>query len=337
MTEDIGSMYDLRFNINYYGADYPIDTLVRKLNKDEIYIPSFQRQYVWNVKEASLFIESILLGLPIPTVFLAKDKYTNRLLIIDGQQRLKTLQFFTRGYFPDQKPFKLKGVISQFNGLTFQELDSKDKYNLMDFTIHATVIAETGDSNRMYYLFERLNTTGTPLTAQEIRNAIYHGPFSDLIGSLSTNSFWKELYGKDDKRLRDHELILRFFALNFAFQEYRGNMKDFLNEFMLNNRILDSLNGHKLDLIFNRTIELIYKNVGPKAFKLNKIFNTAFFDVIMLTISWEHNNLDTDIIATWHKFLMEDQEFRDLLQARTTNRESIYSRIEYARSILRNI
>ncbi len=173
------TIYDYRFKINYYGADYPVDTLVRRLESDEIYIPSFQRQYIWKINEASLFIESLLLGLPAPTVFLAKDKYTNKLLIIDGQQRLKTLLYFTRGSFPDNRKFKLTNVIPQFNGLTFDQLDSRDRYNLLDYTIHATIIAESGDENRMYNLFEGLNTTGIPLTAQEIRNAIYNGQKSN--------------------------------------------------------------------------------------------------------------------------------------------------------------
>jgi uncharacterized protein with ParB-like and HNH nuclease domain len=337
MMEDIGSMYDLRFNINYYGADYPIDALVRKMDREEIYIPKFQRQYVWSVKEASLFIESILLGLPVPSIFLAKDKYTNRLLIIDGQQRLKTLQYYIHGYFPDKKPFKLKGVIPQFNGLAFHDLDSKDQYNLKDFTIHATVIAESGDSNRMYYLFERLNTTGTPLTPQEIRNAIYHGEFNDLIQSLATQEIWSKLYGKYDKRLKDQELILRFFALHFKFEEYKGNMKDFLNEFMLKNRTLDRINGNLLSETFNKTIDTIYKSIGPEPFKLNRVFNTAFYDVVMLIVSWNLNKLDKSIISSWHNRLRDDLIFKEYLRSRTTSRESIHRRIDYAKSVLSNI
>ena len=136
MIEHIGSMYDLRFNINYYGADYPIESLVSKMDREDIYVPDFQRQYVWNVKEASSFIESLLLGLPVPTIFLAKDKYSNRLLIIDGQQRLKTLLYFVHGCLPGITPFKLKGVIPEFNNMSFRDLSLEDQRNLLDFTIH---------------------------------------------------------------------------------------------------------------------------------------------------------------------------------------------------------
>lgn len=336
MREDIGSMYDLRFNINYYGADYPVDSLVRKMDLEEIYIPNFQRQYVWNAKEASLFIESILLGLPIPTIFLAKDKYSNKLLIIDGQQRLKTLYYFTRGFFPGGKKFKLQGVIPEFNGLSFHDLNPKDQYNLMDFTIHATVIAESGDSNRMYYLFERLNTTGTPLTPQEIRNAVYHGQFNDIIHQLSETELWKELFNKKDLRLKGQELILRFFALHFEFEQYQGNMKDFLNFFMLKNRTLDIYSANQLEQIFKRTIQFIHETIGSDAFKFNKVFNTAFFETIMLIVSWDINKLNHNKFADCHKFLKENHEFRDYLKSRTTSKESMYRRLDYAKSVLRD-
>lgn len=330
-------MYDLRFNISYYGADYPIDSLVRRLEDGDIYIPDFQRQYVWNVKEASLFIESILLGLPVPTIFLAKDKYSNKLLIIDGQQRLKTLQYFVRGYFPDNKPFKLRGVIPEFNNMSFQQLNSKDQLNLMDFTIHATIIAEAGDSNRMYYLFERLNTTGTPLTAQEIRSAIYHGDFNHLIRSLSSQNNWVELYGQNDKRLKDQELILRFFALHFALEKYKGNMKYFLNSFMLQNRTLELYGQNELSNLFNETIERILNVIGPKAFVYQKIINISFYDVVMQITSNNLNRIDNEKLLLWHTRLKDDVEFGEYLKASTTTRGSILRRLEYANHVMEAI
>ena len=334
MINKMDDMYDYRFNINYYGADYPVDALVRKLEMDEIYIPNFQRQYIWKVNEASLFIESLLFGLPVPTVFLAKDKYTNKLLIIDGQQRLKTLLYFIRGSFPDNRNFKLTGVIPQFNGLTFDQLGSRDRYNLLDYTIHATIIAESGDDNRMYYLFERLNTTGTPLTSQEIRNAIYHGPFCDLIGVLSQIDNWIEMYGKKERRLRDQELILRFFALHYSLDEYSGDMKEFLNRFMLGNRTLDNIHHNELEKLFSNTIEIIYKTLGSDAFKISKQFNTALYEVVMLTISKLGNIINENKITKWHEELKENYDFKTLIQARTTNRESLLRRVEFAKKML---
>src|ERR1022692_4741098 len=96
LDEDVAPV---QYDISTYGADYTVDGLVKRLQKGDIFIPDFQRDYVWNQSEASRLIESLLLGLPIPGVFLAKESENNKLLIIDGQQRLKSLQFFYEGFF----------------------------------------------------------------------------------------------------------------------------------------------------------------------------------------------------------------------------------------------
>ena len=105
-----------RYDITSFGADYDVEGLVRRLQRGDIFIPSFQRNYVWNQSLASRFIESLLLGLPIPGIFLARETESNKLIVIDGQQRLRTLQFFYDGFFrPKQeddvkKIFKLQKV-----------------------------------------------------------------------------------------------------------------------------------------------------------------------------------------------------------------------------------
>ena len=112
----------IRYDITSFGADYDVDGLVRRMKRKEIYAPKFQRGYVWKIKEGSRFIESLLLGLPVPGIFLAKES-DNKFLIIDGQQRLKTLQFFFAGYFNPKddedksQVFKLEEVQAPFNGL----------------------------------------------------------------------------------------------------------------------------------------------------------------------------------------------------------------------------
>jgi hypothetical protein len=114
----------VRYDISTYGADYDVEGLVKRLNRGDIIIPDFQRNYIWNQAEASRFIESLLLGLPIPAIFLSKETQSNQLLVIDGQQRLKTLQFFYNGFFNPQdgenksKVFKLIKVQPEFEGLT---------------------------------------------------------------------------------------------------------------------------------------------------------------------------------------------------------------------------
>jgi uncharacterized protein with ParB-like and HNH nuclease domain len=101
---------EYKYEITSYGADYPVDSIIKRLEDDIILVPEFQRKYVWSIVQASRFIESLLLGLPVPGIFMSKELNTNKLLIIDGQQRLKTLQFFYKGIF-NKKVF----ILLKFN------------------------------------------------------------------------------------------------------------------------------------------------------------------------------------------------------------------------------
>ncbi|MGH2558524.1 MAG: DUF262 domain-containing protein, partial [Thermomicrobiales bacterium] len=183
----------IRYDITSYGADYPVDSLVDRLNSGAIYVPKFQRGYVWTIKQASRFIESLLLGLPVPGIFLARERGTQKLIVIDGQQRLQTIRDFYRGVFGDsQKEFALNlnspGVTNPLHGLTYRTLPEDDKRQLADSIIHATIIRQDEPSDgqsSIYSIFERLNTGGTKLEPQEIRASIYHGEFSRLLGQLN--------------------------------------------------------------------------------------------------------------------------------------------------------
>jgi uncharacterized protein with ParB-like and HNH nuclease domain len=110
IDESTEEIVPFQYSITSYGADYPVDSLVNRLEKDIIFIPPFQRSYVWSINQAPRFIESLLLGLPVPGIFLSKEKNTGKLLIIDGQQRLKTLQYFYTGVFHNRKEFALQHV-----------------------------------------------------------------------------------------------------------------------------------------------------------------------------------------------------------------------------------
>ena len=186
----------IQYDISSYGADYDVDGLVKRLERGDLFVPPFQRSYVWKIKEASKFIESLLLGLPVPGVFFAKEAESNRLLVIDGQQRLKTLSFFYKTVFnpqdgeKKQRVFKLTGVQKQFDDRTYKELSDSDRIKLNDSIIHATIIKQESpknDNTAIYYIFDRLNSSGTKLTAQEIRTAISNGGFINLLKELNEN------------------------------------------------------------------------------------------------------------------------------------------------------
>ncbi|GAX34722.1 hypothetical protein NIES3585_07240 [Nodularia sp. NIES-3585] len=336
MNYDIETSESPRLEVEYYGADFPVDTLVKRMEEEEFIIPGFQRKYVWKEEEASRFIETLLLGLPSPALFLAKDKFSKKYLVIDGQQRLKTLQYFFQKSFPNGKVFKLKGVVPQLEGLTYSTLPPSERRELDNAIIHCIIISENYDPRGMFYLFERLNTTGTPLKAQEIRNALYHGSFSELLQDLSRNETWRELYGKDDIRANEQEHILRFLALHFDLEKYSGDMTNFLNQFMLKNKDLDKISENEIKNIFFNTISFLKNCIGNKVFYENKLFNILFDSVMLLTAQELKKGLECSKFKKFYELLIKDKHFWSFAQPSTTSKKKLMTRLEYVRELYRN-
>jgi uncharacterized protein with ParB-like and HNH nuclease domain len=312
----------VRYEITSYGADYDVAGFVSRLERNDIVIPSFQRDYVWRLPEASRFVESILLGLPVPGVFLAKEADSSKLLVIDGQQRLKTLQFFKGGIFnpkdgdKTQKVFKLSKVESkQFDGLTYKDLSDSDRRNFDDYVIHATIVKQdkpTNDDTSIYHIFERLNTTGQRLSAQEIRVAVYRGHLLELLEELNRNSEWRQIFGKPHPRLKDRELILRFLAFYADAKSYERPQEEFLSKFAAKNR---NPEPEKLDAFrqtFCTTIKLISDCLGRAAFRPERTFNAAVFDSVMVAVA---RRLDRgrisqpDQVKTAYQRLMKNKRY----------------------------
>jgi uncharacterized protein DUF262 len=284
----------VRYDVSSYGIDFDVEGLVKRLKRKDILIPEFQRSYVWPQADASRFVESLLLGLPVPGIFLANEEKTNKLLVIDGQQRLKTLQFFYDGFFnpkPTEKKhrvFSLTNVQERFRGQTYQTLDEADRIKLDNAVLHATIIRQEsppGEDTSMYHIFDRLNTAGMRLTSQELRCSIYHGAFMDLIKELNEDSNWRAIYGKPSQRLKDQELILRFLALYYDGQNYQRPMADFLSRFVGKHADAgESFLKESRDL-FNKTISAAWKALDRKAFRLGRALNAAVYDSVMVGIA----------------------------------------------------
>lgn len=289
IEEEISEVIPYRYEITSYGADYTVDGLVRRMNDESIFVPSFQRAYVWNYNQAARFVESLLLGLPVPGIFLSREYDSQKLLIIDGQQRLSTLQYFYNGIFkPSGRRFALKNVQPELEGATYETLSIENKRRLSDSIIHATIVKQdqpSEDNSSIYYIFERLNTSGTLLQPQEIRSCIFHGKFRDLLHSLNDNQQWRAIYGGKSRRIRDEELILRFFALHYEGERYSEPMKNFLNRFMGRNRQLTPKSADEFTCLFDKTISLAYDAFGKEAFKYKKYMSASIFDSVMVGLS----------------------------------------------------
>ena len=131
-VNDDTAAYDVEEPVNYritsYGVDFDVEGLVRRINEDEIFVPDFQRGFVWTLQQASQFIESLLLGLPVPGIFLTTEPETEKLMVIDGQQRLKTLQYYYAGKFGEsEQTFTLRGVTPAFEGKQYSDLRQPDR------------------------------------------------------------------------------------------------------------------------------------------------------------------------------------------------------------------
>jgi len=326
-----------RYEIISYGADFTLSVYFDKVQSGEILVPKFQRRYVWRIEQASRLIESFLLGLPVPGIFLSKEKNSGNLLVIDGQQRLITCQSFREGIFPNTiNPFILQQVKSQWNGKTYLDLDPVDRKRFDDSVLRATIIQQIKpqDQTSIYHIFQRLNTGGTPLSNQEIRNCLYQGKFNILLDELNKHPIWRTLYRSKDfnRRKKDEELILRFFVLYYNFENYTKPMNEFLSKYMENNqmeyaRFENPALLRDMKEIFVNTITIINTKIGPQAFRPKGNINTAAFDSIMYVVAKNKENLNENLNKCVIE-LFKDQEYIKAISVGTTDPESIKTRIQ---------
>ena len=335
------------YEMTSYGADYPVDALINRLNKGDIQIPTFgwqdpegkdrvgfQRGFVWSKPQSDKFIESLLLGLPVPGIFLVKQP-SGVLLVLDGHQRLRTLQAYYSGII-DGREYKLNKVQERFSGLTYSSLNPEDRRRLDDSIIHATIIKQEvpeDDDSSVYQIFERLNSGGTVLQPQEIRVALYNGDFVALLDDLNDNSHWRALYGNKSKRLKDMELILRFFALYYHSSEYKRPMKGFLNSYMSHTRDLKMQSDSELSRLFSNTVAVIHDILGTKAFRPKKAVNAAVLDSVMIGVARRLEKgpiTDRESFLEAYQKLLADESYLLATSRATADEEQVRTRLTRA-------
>jgi len=338
-SEIVDSYLDTsNYEIISYGADFTLSVYYEKMLKGEIITPGFQRRYVWDIYKASSLVESFLLGLPVPGIFLAKDKKTGNLLVIDGQQRLVTCKSFREEIFPTKhEPFTLKGVKTTWEGKKYSDLEPADRKRFDDSVLRATIIQQIhpNDQTSIYHIFKRLNTGGVALSNQEIRNCIYQGKLNNLLIKLNLNPTWRFLLASKNVNVRrkDEELILRFFALYYNLDSYRRPMNEFLSRFMDEHQDPSDLDIEEMERIFDATISIIQINVGPRAFRPNGPLNTAAFDAIMYTIAKNKDRLYPDWGIRMDN-LFKDDIFSHTINQSTTDNDTVRMRMEITQRYL---
>jgi hypothetical protein len=238
--------------------------------------------------------------------------------------------------FKDEE-FRLVGVQRDLEGKNYENLSASDKNRLDDSIIHSTVIRQDepdDNDSSIYQIFERINSGGRPLSPQEIRACIYHGKYNTLLAQLTQNIQWREIISAPhNDRLKEEELILRYFSLFFDVSFYKKPMKDFLNRRMFANKNLELHSEAKLEKIFSESISFIHDSLGKEAFRYQKGIHTAIFDSVMIGVS---KRLEIGPIHSIEDFkvaytnLLKDEKFFSYINTGTSDENSLLKRIASA-------
>lgn len=321
------------YKIRTQGADLTLELLSQKYTTGEIIIPEFQRNYVWPVKKASKLIESFLLGLPVPQIFLYQETKNRDLLVVDGQQRLLSSAFFLRGTLADGETiFCLKGVKPKWEGKSFKDLEEGDKRRLRNYILRATIFEQIdpADDKSVYEIFERLNTGGIPLTEQEVRNCINRGPINLFLEELNLHESWRSLLGKTspDKRMKDIEIVLRVLALVEGWKVYRKPMKDFISVYMARYVNISKDDQDHLRTLFKSITDFIYKKVGVDAFRMpGGRVNVAVLDSVMTAIALTDIERINDFEGKLYN-IKRNESYLGYVSKSTTDDDSVKGRIK---------
>lgn len=310
--------YDLTATPN----DFNVMTINNFIESGAIQIPGFQRHFVWDIKKASKLIESLLLGLPVPQLFLYESA-RNKFLVIDGQQRMMSIFYFIKKRFPKKEkraeirkifaehdgipeaileddnyfqPFKLSlskisdQRKSKFHGLNYGTLgDYKTQLDLRP--IRNIVVKQNSpkdDDSSIYEIFNRLNSGGVNLKPQEIRGCLYHSDFYSMLSRLNYSQSWRLILKMEnlDVHMKDVELILRSFAMAYEYKDYKPSLANFLNSFSKKAKVFDKEVCAYLESLFISFLEYI-NGVSPDVFVSEKSrrFNIFLFEAVFASLA----------------------------------------------------
>ncbi|MGW9580826.1 DUF262 domain-containing protein [Streptomyces albidoflavus] len=351
-------------SLRYFGVDFDVEGLVRRFERKELIVPrfdpeepenkgtgyaGFQRDFVWKKRQMDRFIESILLGYPVPGIFLVELK-SRQYLVLDGQQRLTTLKAFYKGEVEKAgggtREFTLEYAAEPFKGRSYSSLEAADQRVLNNALIQATVTLPVGDSGKLaiYTLFERINSGGTQLKDQQIRVAIFPGAATQLVRTLNRDASWRQLFGPRHRDLRDQELILRYLSLKEVAEEMQSSgiegavkftppMASFMSGFLANHEEMSEEATEREQFEFGSACKLLIEAEGKDALKRNKVINAARADSILtgLTLAIRANpDISAGTVSSALRKLEHDEDFLESTQKSTSHRTSVRKRLDSA-------
>lgn len=325
--------------------DKSISDLVSKIEEQDIILnPQYQRNYVWDNRKASLLIESILLNVPIPVLYMAEDE-ESRWNVVDGLQRLYSLKRF----FKDE--FKLSNleVLQELNGKKYSQLSGEKAGRILrNGIIRTVVISQDSHHEIKYDIFMRLNTGSIKLNEQELRNCLYRGNLNELLKEIRKNEKFMKMIGisAPHKRLIDAEIILRYLAISENYnrekgevENYSGQMKVFLNNYMNKYQNTNENFIEKIKLKFEESIDKVYEIFGDRAFqKINQDgnveprLNRAIHDCLMISFEDKEKEYLLDnkekIIDGFKNLIKENNDFYDSISSWTSDKNKLNFRLK---------
>ena len=344
-----------------WGTDWTTETVVSQLRKGNIDLsPKFQRRDAWNDYEKSRFIESLMLGLPVPPIILAERKdERNKYIVIDGKQRLLTLRQFCATRNDDFKVLQLKDLqfLRSLNRKTFNDLENNIEYSKFrtqfeNQTIRTIVIKNWPNEKFLYTVFLRLNTGSKKLSPQELRQALHPGNFLDYLDQATGDSqTFMKMLGRNsaDPRMRDVEIALRFFAFKYGLSKYQGNLKEFLDYTCKNLNDVWALESDNLRNDFSNLEEAIlfvFDIFGEReAFsrwnngKFSNRFNRALFEVYSYYFSIpkiraELDNKKEEFKSKFIQLSEQDSRFAEAIGSSTKDLDRTEYRFRVIQAIL---
>lgn len=354
--------YDLTSSPN----DFNLSSLVNFIETGIFKIPVFQRNYVWDLKRASKLIESLLIGLPIPQLFLYEAE-KNSFLVIDGQQRLMTIYYFIKGRFPrTEKRDELRQIFDlqksipedifsddtyfrKFNlALDNPNGQTQNKFNKMNYntlgdykntlalrTLRTITVRPTSpgnDDSAAFELFNRLNTGGVNLSSQEIRMSLYHSTFMDQLLLLNRDEKWRRFFSsKVDIHLRDVEIILRVLALSNDYTRYTDPMTKFINSYAKAMKKAGDQEVMTATSPFNTFLSRADQLPDDVFKSIRNRFITTLFESVFIAAQ----GIDGPIDASEIEKLKSDPRFVTLGKGSTTNTDNLKERVQIASRLLR--
>lgn len=328
--------------VSFDSYDLSVRQLVDMFEADDIDIPpEYQRQFIWDDERQSQLVESVFLGIPVPSLFMATN-VDSTWEIVDGVQRLGTLAHFLGSKnlldkIKKPKPLKIVDLekIPSLNGLTYNDLPKSIQLMFSTRPIRVTVLNDKSDLSVRFDLFERLNTGGISLTNQEIRNCVFRGPYNDALKALTTNSDFASvlrLKESDQNNGTPEEFVLRFFAFLEKYLEFEHSVKGFLNDYMKENALkkLPTRSKH----LFEETFKLLNTALPKGVVRGNRAITPVnLYEAIVVGTALAMKS-NRRISHAKLKTLLNDPKLRKFTIGATNNRGMVTGRIEYVRDAL---